>query len=76
MFQTKTGAGLPVFSCEKVIPVFVNRKRCHLVVVEPRSHKVLVVHGKPEGLNKVQFASGIGAQPDDVAGIGRNLRMH
>ena len=44
--------------------------------VEPRSHKVLVVHGKPEGLNKVQFASGIGAQPDDVAGIGRNLRMH
>ena len=46
-----------------------------LVIVEPRALELLVVHGKAERLDQVQPRTGVGAQPDHIAGVGRNLRV-
>jgi hypothetical protein len=44
-----------------------------LVVVEAGAAHVLVVHREAERLDQVQRAAGVGRQPDDVAGVGRDL---
>jgi hypothetical protein len=34
-----------------------------------------IIQAKTQGLDQVQTATGIGAKPDDVTGIGRNLGL-
>ena len=42
------------------------------VVVEPGAPQLAVFEAEAEGLDEVQPRAGIGAQADDVAGVGRN----
>ena len=44
-----------------------------LVVIEPGAAQALVVELKADGLNQMQVAAAVGAQPDNVAGIRRNF---
>ena len=44
-----------------------------LVVVQPGAAQLPVVQREPERLDQVQPRAGVGAQPDHVAGVGRDL---
>ena len=60
---------------QKIAP---SRRAAHLgvlVVVQPRAPQELVVHRKPQRLDQMQGAAGVGRQPDDVAGVGRNFGL-
>src|SRR5262249_16947251 len=46
-----------------------------LVVVEPGALEAAVVHGKAERLDEVEPTAGVRREPDDVAGIRRDLRL-
>ena len=47
-----------------------------LVVVETGALQLPVVHGEAERLHQVQARAGVGREPDHIARIGRDLRMH
>lgn len=47
-----------------------------LVVVEPCTSHPCIVDGKAQRLDQVKSASRVGAEPDDVAGVGRYLWMN
>jgi hypothetical protein len=44
-----------------------------LVVVEPGAAHRLAVQAEAERLDQVQLAAGVGRQPDQVAGVRRDL---
>jgi hypothetical protein len=46
-----------------------------LVVVEPGPLHPLVIPLEPQRLYQVQPIAGVGAEADDVAGVGRNFRL-
>lgn len=46
-----------------------------LVVVEAGPAQALVVHVEAQRFDQMQVAAAVGAQPDDVAGIGRYFRL-
>src|SRR4029079_7182815 len=46
-----------------------------LVVVEPSPAQRGVVEVETERFDQVQTRAGVGAEPDDVAGVGRNFRL-
>jgi hypothetical protein len=50
-----------------------NRDAGPLVVVQPGAPQLAVVQVKAERFDQVQATAGVRAQPDYVAGIGRNL---
>ena len=45
------------------------------MVVQPRALELAVVHAEAQRLDQVQPAAGVGAQPDHVAGVGRDLGL-
>ena len=47
-----------------------------LVIVESRAFELAVVHPEAERLDQVQQGGRVGGEPDDVAGVGRNFRVH
>ena len=49
--------------------------RYGISIVQPGPAQLAVVDRKAEWFYKVQFTPGVGAQPDDIACIGRNLRL-
>ena len=49
--------------------------RNELVIVQPRPAHFGVVDGKAQRFDQVQRAAGIGAQPDDIAGVGRDFGL-
>jgi hypothetical protein len=53
----------------------VHHDRGKLGVVKARAAHALVTQIEAAGSDQVQGAARIGAQPDDVAGIRRNLRL-
>lgn len=44
-----------------------------LVIIEPGAAQAFVIQFEAQGLDQMQGAAGIGAQPDDIAGIRRNF---
>ena len=46
-----------------------------LVVIEAGAAQALVIQLVAQWLDQVQVTAGIGAEPDNVAGIGRNFRL-
>ncbi len=46
-----------------------------VVIVQARAAQMLVIQGKPEGLDKVQSGARARAHADRIAGIGRNNRI-
>ena len=60
------------------------RKRCPIVVVangsklgviQPGAAQAAVIPGKAKRVDEMQHRAGIGTETDDVAGIGRDLRL-
>ena len=49
--------------------------RCPFVIAEAGAPKPGLVELKPQRFDEVQHATGIGAEPYDVAGVGGNLRL-
>src|ERR1700674_753045 len=56
-------------------PVLVYPNVRELVIVQAGAAHLCVVEGKTEWLYQMQTHTGIGAQPNDVAGIGGNLGL-
>ncbi len=46
------------------------------VVVETRALQLAIVHPEAERLDQVKLGRGVRGEPDHVARVGRNLRMH
>ena len=46
-----------------------------LVVIQPGPAQRLVVEIEAERLDEMQFGAGVGAQTNDIAGIGRNFGL-
>src|SRR5690554_1225773 len=44
-------------------------------VVQPGPPHLFVFQGKPQRFDQVQLAAGVGAEPDDIAGVRRHLRL-
>ena len=53
----------------------VHLQRRKLVIIQAGTNQLLVFQGETERFDQVQSAAGIGAQPDDIAGIRRNLGL-
>ena len=53
----------------------VRHNRRKLSVIESRTLQAWLVELKTQWFNKVQLYTGVGAQPNDVAGIGWDLRL-
>src|SRR5271169_936858 len=47
-----------------------------LVVVESGAPQFAVAEAKPQRLDQVQLGAGVGREADDVAGVGRDFRLH
>jgi hypothetical protein len=45
------------------------------VIVEPGAAQGLVAELEAEGFDKVELGPGVGAEADDVAGVGRNFGL-
>lgn len=46
-----------------------------LVIVEPGTPQAAGIEAEPERLDEMQRGAGVGTEPDDVARVGRNLRL-
>ena len=60
---------------EKRRPVVVMVDVGELGVIQPGATQAAVVPGKAQRVDEVQHRAGIGAEADDVAGVGRDLRL-
>jgi hypothetical protein len=58
---------------DQLVPVVVNLEAGVLVVVQAGPAKLTVVDFETERFDQMEPASGVGAQADYVAGIGRNF---
>ena len=46
---------------------------CVFVIIQPGAFELLVFQRKAQRLHQMQYHAGIGAQADDVAGVGRDF---
>jgi hypothetical protein len=56
-------------------PVGMHFNVAELMVVKARSPHLGIVQGKTKRLNKMELSPRIGAKPNDVAGVWRNLGL-
>ena len=54
-------------------PAGMHLHRHELVIVQPRTAHPGVIDGKAQRLDQVQRATGVGAQANDIARVGRNF---
>ena len=64
------GHGSP-HAVQKGCPVFVHGHGREFMIIQPRAAHLGVIDGKAQRFDEVQGAAGVGAQADDVAGVGR-----
>ena len=57
------------------MPIGVNANRLPLPVIEPGAAQALVVHLKTQGFYQVELKARIGAEANNIAGIGWNFRF-
>ena len=60
---------------QKGCPVIVHGHGCEFMIIQPRTAHLGVVDGKAQRFDEVQGAAGVGAQADDVAGVGRDFGL-
>ena len=60
---------------QKGCPVLVHNHGREFVIIQPRTAHLGVVDGKAQRFDEVQGAAGVGAQADDVAGVGRDFGL-
>ena len=46
------------------------------MVIEPGTPQLRILQSKPERLNQMQPSARVGAKPNDVTGVGGDLRMN
>lgn len=56
-------------------PVVVDAERGKLMVIQTGTHEPFVFEGKPQRLHEVQSCPSIGAESNNIAGVGRNLGL-
>src|SRR6185369_11280734 len=56
-------------------PPVIDGDRGEFVIVQSGAYQLLVIQRKSQRLYKMQHGAGIGAEPDDVAGVRRNFRL-
>jgi len=57
------------------VPALVHTHIGVLVIVESRAAHARILERKTERLHEMQLCTRVRAQPDDVAGVGRNLGL-
>lgn len=60
---------------QATVQIGVTLERRVLVVIQARAAQTLVVQLEAQRLNQVQATAGVGAEPDNVAGIRRDFRL-
>lgn len=60
---------------QKGCPVLVHGHGREFMIIQPRTAHLGVVDGKAQRFDEVQGAAGVGAQADDVAGVGRDFGL-
>ena len=60
---------------QKRLPARVALHAGVFMVVQPGAAQLGIFHGKAQRLDQVQVAPCIGGQANDIAGVGRNLRL-
>ena len=60
---------------QATVQIGVPFKRGVLVIIQARTAQTLVVQLEAQRFDQMQAAAGIGAEPDNVAGIRRNFRL-
>lgn len=75
----RVGAGCcghgSLHAVQKGCPVLVHGHGREFMIIEPRAAHLGVVDGKAQRFDEVQGAAGVGAQADDVAGVGRDFGL-
>ena len=76
----RVGAGCcghgSLHAVQKGCPVLVHGHGREFMIIQPRTAHLSVVDGKAQRFDEVQGAAGIGAQADDVAGVGRDFGLN
>ena len=60
---------------QKGCPVLVHGHGREFMIIQPRAAHLGVIDGKAQRFDEVQGAAGVGAQADDVAGVGRDFGL-
>ena len=60
---------------QKGCPVLVHGHGREFMIIQPRTAHLGVVDGKAQRFDEVQGAAGVGAQANDVAGVGRDFGL-
>ena len=75
----RVGAGCcghgSLHAVQKGCPVLVHGHGREFMIIQPRTAHLGVVDGKAQRFDEVQGAAGVGAQADDVAGVGRDFGL-
>ena len=60
---------------EAAVEIGVSLERRVLMIIQPGAAQPFVVQLETQRFDQVQAATGVGAEPDNVAGIRRNFRL-
>ena len=75
----RVGAGCcgdgSLHAVQKSCPVLVHGHGREFMIIQPCAAHFCVVDGKAQRFDEVQGAAGVGAQADDVAGVGRDFGL-
>ena len=74
--QRKQPSRIWLAELHKGRPIGVHFDRRVFVIVEPGTTQLGIIKTKTQGLNQMQPSAGVGAKPDDVAGVGGDFRMN
>lgn len=58
-----------------VLPGGVAAQGGVFVIVQSRTLQLCVLQGEAQGMHEMQPRAGVGAQPNDIAAVGRNFRL-
>ncbi len=73
--QSEQTRSIRVLRVQEGVPIGVLLYLSVLMVIKPSSSHQLVLHGKTQGFNEVQLGACVGGQANDIARVGRNLRL-
>jgi len=60
---------------QTMLPILMPQHLGKFVIIQSRSAQASIIPGKAQGLHQMQARPGVGAEPDDIAGIGRDFRF-
>src|SRR5690606_21921077 len=66
---------LRLLTCDKVCKVLVLAYVGEFGIIQPSTAQAFFIHAEPQRFNQMQLAAGVGAQTDNIAGVGRYFRF-